>query len=177
MELKQLRYFVAVAEEGHFGRAAEKLHRSQPPVSAQIGRLERELGAQLLARTTRSVELTPAGEVFLAKAKRVLAAAEDARISVGRAAQGLVGHLTIGFVSSAALSLLPLALRGFREAYPDVDLNLRELTSAEQRAALLEGDIDVGLVRLPMDTADLEGHRSVGGAATRRAPCLARAGG
>ncbi len=155
MELKQLRYFIAVAEEGHFGRAAEKLHRSQPPVSTQIGRLERELGVTLLSRTTRRVELTPAGEVFLAKAKRVLEAAEDARIAVGAAAQGLIGHLTIGFVSSAALSLLPLALRKFRNTYPDVDLNLRELTSAEQRAALLAGDIDVGLVRLPMNTEDL----------------------
>ena len=74
---------------------------------------------------------------------------------MGAAAQGLVGHLTIGFVSSAALSLLPLALRKFRDTYPDVDLNLRELTSAEQRAALLAGDIDVGLVRLPMNTEDL----------------------
>ncbi len=155
MELKQLRYFIAVAEEGHFGRAAEKLHRSQPPVSTQIRLLERELGVTLLSRTTRRVELTPAGEVFLEKAKRVLEAAEDARIAVGAAAKGLVGHLTVGFVSSAALSLLPLALRKFRETYPNVDLNLRELTSAEQRKALLAGEIDVGLVRLPMNTDDL----------------------
>ena len=156
MELKQLRYFIAVAEEGHFGRAAEKLHRSQPPVSTQIKLLERELGATLLVRTTRRVELTPAGRVFLEQAKRVLESAEEARVSVGAAAQGLTGHLTVGFVSSAVLSLLPLALRRFREAYPEVTLNLRELTSAEQRSALLSGDIDVGLVRLPVDSAELE---------------------
>ena len=155
MELKQLRYFVAVAEEKHFGRAAQKLHRSQPPVSTQVRSLERELGVDLLLRTTRSVELTPAGEVFLERVKRVLEVAEEARLSVGLAAQGFVGHLTIGFVSSAALSLLPLALRTFRAAYPQITLNLRELTSAEQRTALLEGAIDVGLVRLPMNTADL----------------------
>ncbi len=155
MELKQLRYFIAVAEEKHFGRAAQKLHRSQPPVSTQVKALEHELGVDLIKRTTRSVELTPAGEVFLEKAKRVLEVAEDARVSVGRAAQGRVGHLTIGFVSSAALSLLPLALQKFREAYPDVTLNLRELTSAEQRTALSRGDIDVGLVRLPMNTGGL----------------------
>jgi len=147
VELKQLRYFVAVAEEGHFGRAAERLHRSQPPVSMQIMKLEEELGVQLFERTTRNVMLTDAGEVFLGKARAILESTEQAKASVGSASLGIQGNLKLGFVSSAALSLLPLVLKRYKESYPEVNLTLLELTTAQQYEALSKGQIRVGLIR------------------------------
>ena len=156
MELKQLRYFIAVAEEGHFGRAAEKLHRSQPPVSMQIIKLEDELGVKLFDRNTRTVKLTDAGEVFLGKARAILLATEKAKASVGSASLGLQGNLKVGFVSSAALSLLPLVLKKYKERYPEVQLTLRELTTSEQHVALKKGDIRVGLVRSSLASAEID---------------------
>src|SRR4051795_6550635 len=107
MELRHLRYFVAVAEERHFGRAAERLHIAQPPLSQQIRRLEAELGAPLLHRTTRRVELAPAGEVLLARAREILAAVDAAAEDARRAARGEFGRLAIGFTGSATYALLP----------------------------------------------------------------------
>lgn len=156
MELRQLRYFVAVAETGHFGRAAERLHRSQPPVSLQIQRLETELGVKLFERTTRQVTLTEAGYVFLEKAQAIMQQVEAAKEAVGEAALGHRGHLSVGFISSAMLSVLPMALMQFRVDYPGVKLELRELTSAEQRIALIEKTIRVGLVRLPLLAPELQ---------------------
>jgi len=156
LELKQLRYFVAVAEEGHFGRAAERLHRSQPPVSMQIIKLEEELGVQLFERTTRHVMLTDAGEVFLGKARAILSSLEQAKASVGSASQGLQGNLKLGFVSSAALSLLPLVLKRYKESYPEVNLTLREQTTAEQYEALAKGQIRVGIIRSSTPSTDVD---------------------
>ena len=150
MDLRQLRYFVAVAEERHFGRAAQRLHMSQPPLSMQIKALERELGIELLERTSRRVALTDAGRAFLERAKTILGAVEEAREVARGAEQGTRGRLEVGFISSATLSLLPPSIRLFRERFGGVELELKELTSAQQIDALYEGGIRVGLVRLPL---------------------------
>lgn len=156
MELRQLRYFIAVAEEKSFGNAAKRLHMSQPPLSIQIKGLEEEIGVRLLDRTTRRVDLTDAGRAFLDKAREVLAASEEAK-SVARGAElGLQGRLEVGFVSTATLSILPPALRLFRERFGDVELDLKELSSTEQLQALYEGDIRVGLVRMPLRAPEIE---------------------
>ena len=107
MELRQLRYFVAVAEESHFGRAAQRLHMSQPPLSMQIKGLEAELGVELLNRSTRRVRLTDAGRAFLEQARAILGAVEEAQDAARGAEHGMQGLLHVGFISSATLSLLP----------------------------------------------------------------------
>src|SRR5918998_179429 len=150
MDLRQLRYFVAVAEESHFGRAAQRLHMSQPPLSTQIKALEAELGVELLNRSTRQVALTDAGRTFLERARAILAAVEEAREAARGAEHGAQGRLHVGFISSATLSLLPPSIRLFRERFAGVELELKELTSAQQIDALYEGGIRVGLVRLPL---------------------------
>lgn len=155
MELRQLRYFVAVAEEMNFGRAARRLSISQPPLSMQIKSLEREIGVELFARTTRSVELTDAGRAFLPRAEEILCSVEESAEVTRSAGEGLTGKLTVGFISSATLSLLPPAVRLFRDRFGGVELKLKELTSGEQLDALYEREIGVGLVRLPMVAAGI----------------------
>jgi DNA-binding transcriptional LysR family regulator len=150
MDLRQLRYFVAVAEERHFGRAAQRLHMSQPPLSMQIKGLELELGIVLLERTSRRVSLTDAGRAFLKRARKILEAVEEAKEEARGAEEGTQGVLGVGFISSATLSLLPPSIRLFRERFGGVELELKELTSAQQVDALYGGEIKVGLVRLPM---------------------------
>jgi DNA-binding transcriptional LysR family regulator len=150
MELRQLQYFVAVAEERHFGRAAQRLRMSQPPLSIQIKGLEAELGVRLLNRSTRRVTLTDAGSTFLERARKILGAVEEARDAVRGTEQGIRGRLDVGFISSATLTLLPPSIRLFRERFGGVELVLKELTSAQQVDALYEDEIKVGLVRLPM---------------------------
>ena len=150
MELRQLRYFVAVAEERHFGRAAKKLRLSQPPLSTQIKGLEEELGVKLFQRSTRQVALTDAGRTFLERAEGILEAVEEAKEAAKGADEGARGRLEIGFISSATLGLLPPAIRLFRERFGGVEIELRELTSAQQIDALYAGEIRVGLVRLPL---------------------------
>lgn len=154
-ELRQLRHFVAVAEHLHFGRAAQALHISQPPLSRSIQDLERRLGAQLLARTRRKVELTPEGARFLAEAKRLLAQLERALLEVGSMAAGAGGRLRLGFVSLADFGVLPGLLKAYKAARPGVALALREMLSPEQAAALEAGELDLGLL-LPPVTGDLE---------------------
>src|SRR3712207_6662350 len=143
MELRHLRYFVAVAEELHFGRAAARLGIAQPPLSAQIRRLEELLGARLLERTSRSVALTEAGRAFLATSRDVLAqlarGAEAARLLE----RGELGTLTIGYVPTLALELLPGIIRDFGRRHPGVRLCLREMSTAPQLEALRAGSIDV----------------------------------
>jgi DNA-binding transcriptional LysR family regulator len=151
MELRQLRYFVAVAEELHFRRAAARLHISQPPLSQQISQLERELGCRLLARTRRRVELTPAGETFLGDARALLAELDGAVATARRIGAGQLGRLRINFVGSALLSLVPRAVQRFRALRPSVEIELRERPTADQLRALAAGLIDVGLVRPPID--------------------------
>ena len=155
MELRHLRYFVAVAEELHFGRAAERLFIAQPPLSQQIQQLEREIGAPLFARTSRRVTLTAAGEALLTEAREILARVERAGESARRAARGETGWLGIGFSASATYEVLPNALRVFRERYPDVELQLYEMTAAEQAHALREKQIHVGFARPFVEEADL----------------------
>jgi DNA-binding transcriptional LysR family regulator len=147
MELRHLRYFVILAEELHFGHAAERLHIAQPPLSQQIRQLEIELGFQLFHRTKRTVKLTEAGQVFLVEVKKIFKQLEQA-IQTGRqTSRGEVGQLVLGFVSSAAYNILPEVLRRFRVEVPGVKLELHELTTDEQWQFLREGKIDVGFLR------------------------------
>jgi DNA-binding transcriptional LysR family regulator len=156
VELRHLRYFVAVAEERHFGRAAERLHIAQPPLSQQIRRLEAELGVTLLHRTTRRVEVAPAGEVLLVRAREILAAVDGATEDTRRAARGEFGALAVGFTGSATYELLPKLAAALRRALPGVALNLRgELLTPAQVASLLDGTLDLGLLRPPVREREL----------------------
>lgn len=156
MELRHLRYFVAVAEERHFGRAAERLHMAQPPLSQQIQQLEAELGVTLLHRTTRKVELTDAGTVYLKRARAVLAAVDDAAAEAQRVAEGLQGRLVVGCVGSATYSLLPAFARALREQLPDVDFVFRgEMLAPDQLESLLARRIDLALLRPPVEHPDV----------------------
>jgi len=156
MELRHLRYFVTVAEELHFGRAAKKLHISQPPLSMQIRALEDELGATLFNRTQRSVALTQAGNALLGEARHILARVDQAVLMTKRASRGEIGELAIGFISVADYNVLPVVLREFRRAFPLVNLTLRESTTDAQIRDLLAGRIDVGFVLPPIDEPSLE---------------------
>jgi DNA-binding transcriptional LysR family regulator len=147
VELRHLRSFLAVAEELHFGRAAARLHISQPPLSQQIRRLEDEIGARLFRRTNRRVQLTSAGRAFLVEARQALASAERAVGAAQRAERGELGELVVGYVMSAAYGPLPDVIRTFRKRLPGVELKLRNLRSVHQSQALLDRRIDVGLVR------------------------------
>jgi DNA-binding transcriptional LysR family regulator len=147
LELRHLRYFIAVATELHFGRAAEKLHIVQPPLSHQIRQLELELGFELFTRTKRSVVLTPAGQAFLLQVNQIFQQLEQA-IEIGRkTSRGELGQISIGFVGSATYNILPVMLQQFRELYPEVQIELHELTTDRQLIWLREGKIDVGLMR------------------------------
>ncbi|MGC7406229.1 LysR substrate-binding domain-containing protein [Pandoraea pneumonica] len=150
MDLRQLRYFVAVAEERHFGRAAQRLAMTQPPLSQQIRALETSLGAPLFVRTNRSVELTAVGRQLLPEVRRILADAEALPALAQGLAHGEVGTLSLGFVSTADYGILPPLLREFGERYPRVRLQLLEATSDVQVEALMDGRIDAGLFIPPV---------------------------
>jgi len=154
MELRHLRYFVAVAEELHFGRAARRLGIAQPPLSQQIKALEEEIGAVFLKRTKRQVDLTAAGRVFLIEARKTLAQAEQAVRAAQRAARGEIGQLSVGFVCSAVYGKVPSIFRLMRSRYPEVSLLLQELTSEEQVEAMKKNEIDIGLIRPPLQAAE-----------------------
>lgn len=149
LDLRRLRYFVAVAEELHFGRAAQRLNLSQPPLSVQIRTLERDIGTPLLIRSQRRVSLTEAGRVLLDEARRLIRQADAALLHTRRAARGEIGQLAIGFVSTADYSILPPLVRRFRLTRPEVALTLRELTGDRQQALLLAGELDLGLSIAP----------------------------
>ncbi|HYI53748.1 MAG TPA: LysR substrate-binding domain-containing protein [Microlunatus sp.] len=151
--LDQLRGFVAVAEELHFGRAAERLRMTQPPLSRQIQKLERSVGVRLLDRDNRSVELTVAGTAFLTEARRLLGQAEGALDHVRRIHAGSVGTVRIGFTATAAFGVLPSLLNRIAAAHPEIDLDLYEMVTREQVDGLLGGDLDLGLARPPFDTS------------------------
>jgi DNA-binding transcriptional LysR family regulator len=155
-EISQLRCFVAVAEELHFSRAAERLNMTQPPLSRQIRLLEHHVGAELLERNSRSVRLTAAGKAFLPEAARILRMAEEAAFTARRAAKGEQGHLAIGFTSASGYSLLPEVVRRLRERAPCVSLNLKELVSTHQVEALNAGELDLGLMRPHTANSELE---------------------
>ncbi len=151
MELRHLRYFLAVAEELSFTRAALRLHIAQSPLSQQIKALEADLGLPLFHRTKRHVELTEAGKVLIGEARAILKRVDEARRAARRAHDGLTGRLVIGFTSSASYDVLPTLLADYRAAHPHVDIILREgLLSPDQLRAIEEGDQDVGLLRPPV---------------------------
>ena len=152
MELRHLRYAVALADELHFARAAARLHIAQPPLSQQIKALENELGVRLFDRTSRRVGLTDAGAAFIAEARRTLASAEQAIEAARRAARAETGRLAVGYVSSVSYELLPAVLRAFRRRAPDVLLVLEEMNSSEQSRGVLAGTLDLGFVRRPPPT-------------------------
>lgn len=145
MELRHLRYFLAVAEEGHFGRAAERLNIVQPALSMQIKALESELGGALFIRTSRRVELTEAGQLMLTEAKRTLMQAEYARQTVARSLRGETGRVRVGFAGNAIFSgKMTADLREFHHTYPDVELVIEEMPPQSQIDAILAGQLDIG---------------------------------
>jgi DNA-binding transcriptional LysR family regulator len=155
MELRRLRYFVAVAEELHVGRAAERLHMAQQPLSAQIRELERELGYDLFERYANRIRLTEAGSVFLSEARAILTRT-DAAVELGRrAAEGEIGVVRIGHCSTAAESVLPAAILAMRAAHPDIGLDVREMDEAAQLRALERDTIDIGFLYRPVDERSL----------------------
>jgi DNA-binding transcriptional LysR family regulator len=147
VELRHLFYFVAVAEELHFGRAAQRLHLSQPPLSQQIRKLEQMLGHPLLTRTSRSVNLTAAGEAFLQSARRTLRNVQRDIDETQRIARGEVGSLHIGFVGSGMLTGLPAIFRAYHQAYPRVHLHLHESFTSRVMEGLGDGSLDAGILR------------------------------
>ncbi|PQK80481.1 LysR family transcriptional regulator [Pantoea ananatis] len=156
IELRHLRYFIAVAEELHFGRAAQRLHISQPPLSQQIMQLEAETGAQLFNRTNRSVQLTPAGAQFLQDARAILLQVEQATQRAARLHRGEEGELRIGFTSSAAfIGVMSDALYVFRQRWPNVHVQMQEINTRQQLAPLHEGKLDLGVMRNTPLPADL----------------------
>ena len=156
MELRHLRYFVAVAEALSFRRAAELLHIAQPPLSAQIKGLENELEVKLFERTTRAVHLTNAGRVFLEEARAVLAASAQAERRAKEAEHGLVGNLRVGIIPPVANAWLAAILRRFRVQFPGVQLSLFSLTTTEQLNRLEARQLDVGLLRPPVTLPELD---------------------
>lgn len=156
IELRHLRYFIAVAEELHFGRAAQRLHISQPPLSQQIMQLEAETGAQLFNRTNRSVQLTPAGAQFLQDARAILLQVEQVTQRAARLHRGEEGELRIGFTSSAAfIGVMSDALYVFRQRWPNVHVQMQEINTRQQLAPLHEGKLDLGVMRNTPLPADL----------------------
>lgn len=148
IELRHLRYFIAVAEELHFGRAAERLRISQPPLSQQIQILEEQIGARLLARNNRNVSLTQAGTLFLKESYQILAQVNSASEKAARLHRGESGELTIGFTSSAPfISAVSKNLRTFRQLHPQVHIKMQEVNTKQQIEPLLDGRLDLGVMR------------------------------
>jgi len=150
VELRHLRYFIAVAEELHFGQAAARLHIAQPPLSQQIRRLEEVIQTPLLRRTSRHVELTSAGRMFLQEAKAVVARADRAVRIAQRASRGEIGQLFVGCTPWADFTSGPKIIRRFGKRYPYVEVKLHSLSSAEQISAQEDGRIDGGILRPPV---------------------------
>lgn len=147
VDVRRLRYFLAVAEELHFGRAAERLHIAQPALSRQIASLEAGIGALLFDRTRSNIHLTAAGEALLPRARDILARVADAARVARRAAEGTVGVIQVGFVGSATFSILPGIFNAYRAHHPDVELVLHAMNTAELRLALIDRSIDVAFAR------------------------------
>ncbi|SUC31347.1 Ben and cat operon transcriptional regulator [Providencia rettgeri] len=148
IELRHLRYFIAVAEELHFGRAAERLHISQPPLSQQIQILEEKINAKLLERNNRNVALTAAGTMFLKEAYQILAQVDAAATKAARMEKGELGELSIGFTSTTPfMHKVTMSLRQYREAYPEVSIHMHQMNTKQQIAPLITGRIDIGIMR------------------------------
>jgi len=155
VELRHLRYFMAVADELHFGRAAERLHITQPSLSQQVRKLEEIIGVGLFDRSSRTVELTPAGEALRARVKRTFDDVEEAVAAAREADLGIIGRFSVGFIETAAIGIVPGAVRRFREIRPRVGLTLRELPVREQTDGLITGALDLGFVRTEPGHGDL----------------------
>lgn len=156
MEIRQLKIFVAVAEELHFGRAAIRLHMAQPPLSQQIKQLEKDLGVQLFVRTTRAVMLTSAGEALLLHAKKVLGAVTEAELAAKAGGDGKYGRVRLGFAGAATRHLLPMLAREVKARHPNIELVLQgNLYANAAQEALAHDDIDLGFVRLPFNIPGL----------------------
>ena len=155
MELRHLKSFITVAEELSIGRAAVRLHISQPPLTRQIQQLEEEVGAQLLLRTARGVELTEAGRLFLDEARNILALTELATERTHKAGQGQLGRIDVGIFGSGIFGIIPKMLLAYRQAYPDVNIVLHSMNKGEQVAALRQRRINVGFNRLLQETPDI----------------------
>ena len=155
-ELSQVRCFVAVAEELHFGRAAARLNMTQPPLSRQIQILERILGVKLLQRGNRLVKLTPAGQSFLTEARLILKLTESAALLARRVAEGKAGSVNIGFTAASSYSYVPELVAVCRRQLPDVELILKEMVSGDQLKRLGAGEIDIGLLRPPIPRTGLQ---------------------
>lgn len=148
MNFRQLRYFVAVAEEANIGRAALRLNISQPPLTRQVQQLEKDLGVQLLIRTPKGVELTQAGRTLYSEARNILSLTEIAAERTIKAEHGQLGRLDIAFFGSAILNIIPQTILRFRNQYPDINVVLHAMTKPEQISALLRREIDIGFNRL-----------------------------
>lgn len=151
MELSHIRYFVAAAEELHFGRAAKRLHITQPSLSKRVAKLEEELGVKLFHRTRREVWLTEAGDAFLKGARLVLEDAQRAKEEARKAARGELGKLEVGFFSPAIYGILPEILKSYHERFPAVRVTLHEWTSVVQLERLREAKIEIGFMRAPVE--------------------------
>lgn len=157
LDLRRLRYFLTVAEELHFGRAALRLHLAQPPLTRQISALEVELGFRLFDRTSRSVSLTPQGRAFLPYARSVLEQVDLAAVIAAKLAAGTAGQLVLGYASSIALSdIFSQAIRAFAQRFPEVQLTLVESASGPLVAQIVDGRIDIGMSRLPPSDGQTE---------------------
>jgi len=156
LEFSQLRGFVVLAEELHFGRAAARLHMTQPPLSRQIQLLERQIGVQLLERSSRRVQLTRAGRSFLPEARAILRLIESASLAVRRTACGEAGSVTMGFTAASGYRFLPGLIVMCRERMPDIDLTLKEMVTMEQIEALDSGRLDIALLRPHAANTDFE---------------------
>ena len=156
--LDQLAGFIAVAEELHFGRAAERLNMTQPPLSRQIQKLEKSIGTELLERDNRKVQLTPAGTAFLDEARRLMALATRAPITARRIATGRSGVLRVGFTAASGFSILGPLLEEIATILPEVDIDLQELVTGDQIQRLLTGELDIGLARPPFDREVFDSH-------------------
>lgn len=156
IDIRQLRYFQAVAEELHFGRAAARLAIAQPALSRQIQQMEEDLGTPLLRRTQRRVELLPAGALLLERARTIQQELARAIADTRRTGTGELGRLAVGFIHSSTYGLLPSIIGRFRQLYPGIELELHELPITAQHAALLRGTIDIGLLRVQAAPPELE---------------------
>jgi len=155
LELRYLRYFIAVAEELHFSRAAKRLHMAQPPLSQQIRKLEQYIGHPLFTRNSRTVALTQAGEALLERSRYLLRRLEEDLDTVRRVGRGEIGTLTVGFIGSAMLTVLPTLIGNYRKRFTKVDLRLRELTTSSLVDAIRQGVVDLGFLRDAGPTAGL----------------------
>lgn len=156
METRHLKYFIAVAEERHFGRAATKLHMAQPPLSQQIRQLEEQLGTPLLLRTTRKVELTPAGQVLLDRGRVVLRELEVLESDVRQVGQGAAGVLRVGFTGTATYRLMPVIVQAARRSLPGLRITVQgEMLTPQMEAALEEGRLDAAVLRPPVHSAGI----------------------